>query len=536
MTRRTFDLDLTPVRDGADWTGIDVSYRADVPSVPAGDGLLALPRVVASIPGAPYATADLRVSDTAGPLTLTEIDGPDGPMMTGRIWVADRDTVGAITLDVHAPVREIDVRTPVGPLFDLRREPLGLFGAGFTILPLPLTGDADEFDFTLTWHLEPGVSAVSSRGTGDVPRRWSGPVSDLQRCLFGAGTPIVEPQGDERFGIHAYSEVPFDLVEISAYLRELHVVMTRFFEEPDGHYQVLVRRNPDKGSGGTSFPSSFAFGYSPTVPVDPQELRSLLAHEMVHNWPTLAEGWEEASWYSEGSAEFYSLVLPWRAGVLSADSLARQLSDMYRRYDTNPLRSLSFGACADVFWADPRAQTMPYGRGVRYLVDVDTRLRESSDGRTSLDDIVLDILRAQRGGSTVTIEGWLDRIAAHLGDRVRDEYRSMIDGAPVPWPSAPFQGAFAPAVVDAVEHDLGFDVSSFHGEPRTVGGVVDGGPAAEGGLRDGDELVSRKFDFSKGVDGTTPLSLVVRRDGREQSITYVPAGVSVPTIEWTPIR
>lgn len=535
MTAPSFRVELTPIHDGTDWAGIDIVYRADIPSVPAGRPVLALPRIVASIPGAPYETEDLRVSDENGPLSLVEAEGESGPMMTMRTWAADRDTSGAIEVAVSAPVREVDVRTPVGPLYDLRREPLGLFGAGFTIIPVPLTGEA-EFDFTLIWHLGPGVSAVSSRGTGASPRSWRGPVQDLQVCLLGAGTPIVEPADDEQFGIHAYSEVPFDLTEISDYLRRLHVAMCDFFEEPEGRYHVLVRRNPDKGSGGTSFPSSFAFGYSPTSPVDAVELRSLLAHEMVHNWPRLAEGWEESSWYSEGSAEFYSLVLPWRAGVLSPESLARQLSDMYRRYDTNPLRGLSFAESADVFWADPRAQTMPYGRGVRYLVHIDTRLRGATDGRVSLDDVVLDILRAQRGGSTVTIDGWLERIAEHLGDGVRDDYAAMIAGRPVPWPDQPFQGAFAPARVTAIEHDLGFDVMSFQAEPRLVQGLRPESAAYAAGLRDGDELVSRKFEFSKGVDGTTPLSLIVRRGDREETITYEPRGAEVPSIEWTPIR
>ena len=531
MTRPFYELDFTPFRTDEGWAGFDIVARVELDRVPAGEPLLRLPAVVASIPGAPYRPEDIGVTDAGGPVRLAETEGSTGPMGTYRHFIADRDVDGAVEITVRAPVREIDRRTPVGPLFDLRREQYGLFGAGVSFLPVPLTEER-EFDFTLTWHLAAGVTAVSSHGTGDEQRRWSGAVTSVERCLFGAGTPVVAPRGAANFGIHAFSDVPFDLDGLSVYLRDIHTAMSAFFEDDEPRYHVLVRRNPDKGSGGTSFPSSFAFGYSPTTDVDEADLRVLLAHEMVHNWPSLDEDWDVASWYSEGAAEFYSLVLPWRAGLLDAETIAAQLSGMYRNYDANPRRELSFDSAAELFWADLRAQTVPYGRGIQYLVRIDAQLREASGGASSLDDVVLDIQRAQRRGEKVGVEGWLTRIASVLGETARAEYHAMLSGEAIPRPEALFQDAFRPIASVAPEHELGFDIASFQSDPRHIVGLIAGSAAERAGLRNGDELITRRFSYSAVRDGSTPLELVVQRDGVEHTIRYEPRGADVPTTDW----
>ena len=530
MTLPVFDLELTPFRSAEGWAGIDARYRAEFGPVAAGEVLLRLPAVIASVPGAVYGLEDIRVRDSAGAVPLTEVEGTSDPMSTYRHFLADRDVDGVVEVAVRAPVRDVDLRTPVGPLFDLRREPLGLFGAGCTFLPVPVSAES-EFDFSLTWHLDEGVTAVSSHGAGDEVRRWSGDIASIEHCLFGAGTPIIAPDGATNFGIHAYSDVPFDLDGLSSYLRDIHTTMSAFFEEENPQYHVLVRRNPDKGSGGTSFPSSFAFGYSPTTEVDEADLRTLLAHEMVHNWPHLDEDWTVGSWYSEGTAEFYSLVLPWRAGILDSATFAEQLTDMYRRYDANPRRHLSYAAAADLFWADLRAQTIPYGRGIQYLVAVDARLRAESAGEVSLDDIVIDIQRAQRRGEKVLVEGWLQRIEKVIGEQARIDYDAMVAGEPIERPTELFQGVLRPVPVVAPEHDLGFDIVSFQ-EPRRITGLVAGSAAERAGLRDGDELVTRRFSYSAARDGSTPLDIVIARDGEEVTVRYEPRGGDIRTTDW----
>ncbi|MFJ2504498.1 hypothetical protein [Microbacterium sp. NPDC087592] len=532
MSMPRFELDLRPVADGDVWTAFDVHYLVDLPAVAAGETLLSIPEVVVSIPATPYRTEDLAVSDDAGPLVLTEAEPTSDSSGVYRHWVADRTTEGRVEVAFRAPVRPHDELTPVGPLFDLRAEELGLFGAGLNFLVLPgdvSTPDGPVFDFSLRWLLDEGVQAVSSYGTGD--RSWSGPLQSVAFCYYAAGTPHRTPEGSGDFGIHSYNDTPFDLDEIGEYVARLHTEFTRFFEDEGSSYHVLIRKNLGQGTGGSAFPGSFAFAFSAVGETETDQLRSLLAHEMAHNWPTLNDHRSAISWYTEGTAEYYSHVLPHRTGILSTPALAAQLTDRFQQYDTNAMRGLDNDAASAAYWADPRAQRIPYGRGLRYLIATDGRIRQATDGEKTLDDVVLDILRAQRAGEQVGAAGWVERVAAFTGVDAQRDFDAMAAGTPIPLPDVPFEGMRAvPAT--AAEYDLGFDVASFRSDGRRVQGLRPDSAAARAGVRDGDALVDLALPYHASRYSDRPLSLNVVRAGEPLVFDYLPAGDQVATVRW----
>jgi hypothetical protein len=532
MSAPRFELDLQPVREQDLWTAYDVHYVVDLPAVPAGETLLSIPEVVVSIPATPYRTEDLSVSDDAGPLVLHEAETTSDSSGVYRHWVADRTTQGRVEVAFRATVRPHDELTPVGPLFDLRAEELGLFGAGLNFLVLP--GDVSTpagpvFDVTLHWHLDEGATAVSSYGTGD--RTWRGPLQSVAFCYYAAGTPHRTPAGSEDFGIHSYDDTPFDLDEIGEYVARLHTEFTRFFEDEGSSYHVLIRKNLGQGTGGSAFPGSFAFAFSAVGDTEVDDLRSLLAHEMAHNWPTLNDHHSTISWYTEGTAEYYSHVLSHRTGMLSTEALAEQLTDRFQQYDTNALRRLDNAAASAAYWADPRAQRIPYGRGLRYLIATDGRIRQATDGEKTLDDVVLDILRAQRAGEQVGAEGWVERVAAFTGADAQRDFDAMAAGTPIPLPDAPFEG-MRPVETTTAEYDLGFDVASFRSEGRRVQGLGVDSAAARAGVREGDALVDLALPYHASRYSDRPLSLRVVRDGESLVFDYLPAGDQVATVRW----
>ncbi|MFT4235788.1 MAG: hypothetical protein QM607_12425 [Microbacterium sp.] len=524
------ELDFTPIRDTDDgaWGGFEVRWRAELEPIVAGEIVLQLPEQIASVPGVPYRTADILLADARGSLDLIELASTTDSSGTTRRWAASRDTAGVLELALRAPVRIIDPQTPVGPLFDLRAEPLGLFGAGVTFIPLPVSDDV--FDVTLRWHLADGVAAVSSHGLGD--QSWTGPLQTIAYAYYAAGTPRQVMADSGRFGLHAFSEVPFDLEAIACYIGELQAVMAAFFDDPDPNYHVFVRRNPGTGSGGTALPGSFAFGYSPIQQPDASELRSLLAHEMAHNWPRLDTGHSEGAWYTEGTAEYYSHVLPLRAGLLSSAGFAAQLSERIQGYDINPLRSLDNEAAGDAFWADARAQRIPYGRGLRYLIATELQIRRATGGERSLDDVVLDILAAQRRGERIGVDGWLERVSALVGEDARVHYDTMRSGGAIEIPDAVFEGCVRPIPAVRCEFDLGFDLASFQGEERRVKSLVPESAAAAAGMQEGDRLVERSLAHHLIRRSDVPIEIAIMRDGVARRIRYIPSGRTVPTLEW----
>lgn len=524
----SFDLQLSPYRRGEEWAGFDVAYRVALPTVAQGQTLLRLPEVFLSMPASRI--EGLLVSDAEGPLNLVEQDLVSDPSGTYRSWTADRDTAGELSVTVRSPAREIDELTPVGPLLDLRPEPWGLFGAGGYFIPLPVV--EGEFDIRLDWSLPEGATAVTTRGQGS--QSWKGDVQSVSYAYYGAGTPQIVPADSPNFGIHAYSDTPYDLETVAAYVRELHGHMSGFFEDSGSNFQVLVRRFLGKGDGGTALPpGSFAFGYSAVEPKDATELTWLLAHEMTHNWPHLDGAFDGSglhSWYSEGAAEYYSHAIPLRAGLQSAEVIAEHLSGRLREYDVNPLRVLSNLDAANSSWTDARAQRIPYGRGLQYLISTDGYIREATQGARSLDDIVLALLRAQRKGEPAGAERWVELVAELTGPIAKERFEAMAAGMPIEQPSVAWEGSLRPVYVENPEFDLGFDVASYAGSPRKVKGLIRGSNAELAGVREGDILVDKALPYHATRSFGKEMILPLMRDGNRIDVSYHPSGRLVPGI------
>src|SRR5262249_35419072 len=155
----------------------------------------------------------------------------------------------------------------------------------------------------------------------------------------------------------------------------------------------FIRHNPYNAGGGTGLAKSFMFAYGATQVPTLQDLQMLLAHEMAHNWPTLNGGEEHplTAWYTEGTAEYYSLVLAYRAHLIDGDRFLTILNQRAEGYYANPLIALTNEQAGERFWSDGRAQRVPYGRGFMYLAQVNAEMRAHSNGARSLDDLVLDI-------------------------------------------------------------------------------------------------------------------------------------------------
>ncbi|MFE4194585.1 hypothetical protein ACFRJ9_01865 [Paenarthrobacter sp. NPDC056912] len=530
-----FDLHLAPMAG----EGLHVSYRAELAPVAGGTALLRIPLTMVSVPFPPYTAADLTVMDDDGELVLVGVDEEPTPMGQHRSWSANRATVGALTVSYFAPVRHVDESSANGPLFDLRGEDRGVIGSGMGFLVLPVT--EEEFDIGLRWRSNGHgyAAAVSSRGEGD--QTWKGRLETLAFCTFAAGDLRRYPawHGDDPskgpvpdLAMYWLSDPPFDTDAVGSYIASSYANMATFFQEEERNYRVFIRANPFKGTGGTAMPQSFTFGYNRHGSVDAEELRTLLSHEMAHNWPKLDGEHGDTAWYSEGTAEYYSLLLQYRGGALDVATLVHELNSRTSGYLTNPLHVVNNREAAEQFWQDSRAQRIPYGRGLLYLIAVDGRIRLASDGRKCLDDVVLDILRTQRNGGTVTLDGWVERVAAHIGPDARAMFEHMVSGADIEIPGTAFDGAVAATAT--LEHtlELGFDHASFKLTPRVVRGLDASSAAASAGLREGDALRTAGVPTTVMNHNDAELELDIIRDGETLTVRFWPRGHKVPSLRW----
>jgi len=503
------------------------------PNVAAGATLLRMPLIIVSIPTARYDGDALTARDRAGVLELTQHDEAPTPTGTYRRWLAQRASVGDVEVTFKAPPRAVTAATRTGPLFDLRAEGAGLFGAGISFLPLP---DGEQpYRLMLKWDLSampPGSRAVTSLGDGDIET--IGPATRLAFSFYAAGPLERYPAtGSKDFAQYWLTTPPFDVAQVAMGIRALYRSMGRFFDDEGQAYRVFIRHNPHRDGGGTALPQSFMFGWNEATAPTAENLQSLLAHEMTHNWPAMEGEHGETAWYSEGAAEFYSLVLSYRANVLSATQFQNEINERAAGYYTNPLRAATNAAAAEQFWKDWSAQRVPYGRGFMYLAQVDAKIRARSAGQRSLDDIVKAMFERKRSGVPFGIPQWLGLVAAELDSATAQrDFETMRAGRLLIPPPNSFGPCLRPLPHRDRPYELGFDKGSLDTEPRMIRGLMANSAAAKAGLREGDVIVTADDVLQVQKDDSQSMHLTVRRGGEVLPVSFVPRGDFVDSYRW----
>ena len=513
---------------------VDGRLRIEEPGVAAGSTLVRLPLTIVSIPTARYDGRTLQAHDAKGDLPLTQEEEPPTPSGVYRRWLPTRTIAGDVILRFRALPRVVSAQTRTGPLFDLRAEAGGVQGAGISFLPLPDT--KTPYRVHLQWDLSEmprGSRGVWSLGEGEV--RTTATAESLAFSYYAAG-PVKRYPADpsSAFAMYWLSPPAFDLAAVADRIQSLYATMSEFFREESSSYRVFIRKNPHKAGGGTALLQSFVFGWSDASVPTADNLQSLLAHEMAHNWPKM-EGDEWATaWYTEGTAEYYSILLSYRSGALTSEQFLEMINDQASAYYTNPLRTLSNDEAAQQFWSDWSAQRIPYSRGFMYLAKVDAKIRAKTRGKRSLDDIVRSLIERKRNHQPHGINVWLDLVTRELGPIAKRDYEAMVRGTMLIPPPNTFAPCFRPERYRERRFELGFDASSLHEGRRAIHGLIAGSEAARAGLRDGDEVIeSTELEAQK-----SPMALLtmrVRRAGEELTIEYLPRGPPSASYRWVRI-
>ena len=518
-------LELRPVSEQGRIDRVEVEMRIEAPRLEREQPLLRLPLTIVGIPTAAYDASAIRASDEAGSLPLGQREEEARPEGVYRQYTVQRATRGDVVVRYTARPRVVSAQTNNGPLFDMREENGGFTSAGITFLAVP-PGE-QVYRVSLRWDLSlmaPGSIGVWSLGEGDVDT--VAPAQQLAFTFYGAG-PFRKFQAEERarLTVFALSPSPFDMQALAGRIGRLYDYMASFFGDSEGAYRVFARQHPYRGRGGTALPRSFTFGYhapsNPTV----DELLGMLAHEIAHGWPSMQGAHGETAWYSEGAAEYYSIVLAHRAGVLSEAQFLEKINERAANYFSHPFRGLTNEEAARRFWSDPFVQQVPYGRGFFYLAQTDAAIRAASGGRRSLDDVVLALRARQAAGQGYGNNDWLALVGAEIGrERAQRDYERMTSGEIV-LPSSAFSPCFVAVPVDARQFELGFARGSLN--RGAVEGLVPTSAAARAGVREGDRIVDFTETSELTRDQAREMELVLERDGRRRTIRYLPRGEAV---------
>lgn len=519
----TLALELTPrYGDGAVQT-LAVSITLQAPELDSGDVLFTMPTLIVSTPTAGLPASAFNVSDAQGAIALAHTDLEPTPTSNDREYRIDRATAGDVVIRYEVAPRDVDATTRNGPLFDLRREGNGLMGAGVYFLPVIAAQGPRRV--VLDWDLSEapeGARGIWSLGEG---RQETVTAAQTLPFSYYAVGPVRSSSGsDDAFGFYWLSDLDFDVEEVAEETRRIFTGMAAFFGERDQPYRVFLRTNPYPAGGGTALARSFMFGVGSDGSSVQGGLTQLLAHEIAHNWPRLDHpAHAESSWYSEGAAEYYSLRLSRRMGLMDDDEYVEALNQRLEGYFTNAHVDVSNVRAGELYWTDSRAQRIPYGRGLVYLLQVDAQLKAAGHG--GLDDVVLEILERQRAGDRVDLDGWVALLEPALGPAARIGFDQMSEGHRIELPVDALAPCFRVEEATVRGFELGYDRMNL----GKVTGLVPGSAAEAAGLEEGDTVLAFTPLDELREDPERMMQIRVERDGRELAFEYLPRGEPVAT-------
>lgn len=527
------EITITPRRPNGDKVeSIDIVLSLPEPAIAEGHPLLTMAIVRVMAPSALAHPETLMATDAAGALPLAIEEDPEDPtnFRQDRRWITGRATQGDVTINYTIEPRVITSATRPGPLIDTRTELTGFYGSGNTMLALPVSGWPR--DVAIEWDLSEltqGARAASSLGEGNVTANVT--AQNLNNSFFFAGPLRSQPEdGSGDFAVYWITPAAFDLEGAAAWTKSAYDYFNSFFGASDTPFRIFMRTTERfQGGGGGGF-NSFIFGTVEGEDRDDKEVRSLLAHEALHHF---VGGYGDGGgaggqqWYSEGVTNYYTVVLPFRAGLTSLDLFIEDFNDYAKSYYTNPQSNLSNTEVTRLFFSDSNAQVVPYNRGPLYIALVDARIRAASNGELRADNLILDFIEGQEQAED-GVALWHDLVEIYLGDAGTEEFRAMMEGKPLDLPSDLFGPCFQAEEKMLQNFTIGFRPYKDEEGLTRAGPVLPGSAAELAGIsrydiiENPDSLEAAQFE-PPGSD----LTLKIRREGNAFETTYSP---------WTPPR
>jgi predicted metalloprotease with PDZ domain len=331
--------------------------------------------------------------------------------------------------------------------------------------------------------------------------------------------------------------------------------MSKVFQEtPWPSYTTLTVFDSGFGGGSALEHQSSHLGiYHPGFIGNPI-LTSITAHEIFHAWnvkrlrpaemvPYRYDQPEPTPllWVSEGITDYYADLALVRGGVIDSTIFLNLTNGKIEEVAAVPPVALEDASLSTWIHPTDGTATIYYPKGSLAGLMLDIIIRDASDNRASLDDVMRSLYRsAYKAGRGFTTDEWWQAVSAAAGGRpFADFSKRYIDGRePFPWNTiGPLAGLRF--VTDTIrEPRLGIATASIDGAER-VTAVTPGSSAAAAGIQPGDQLVTLgeiqvdpqfgavfRARYRNRVGQTIPV--VVKREGKEIKLSLeVREGIQV---------
>ena len=239
-------------------------------------------------------------------------------------------------------------------------------------------------------------------------------------------------------------------------------------------------------------------------------------------------------WVSEGITDYYADLALVRGSVVDSATFLNVTQGKIDEVAAAPAIALEDASLST--WIQPTdgTATIYYAKGSLAGLLLDIMIRDASDNRTSLDDVMRTLYRATVPGSRgFTVEEWWATVNQLAGRDLATSFAARyIDGRePFPWSQVAPLGGLRYVADSVSEPRLGLATTTIDGH-EIVNAVTPGASSALAGVLAGDELVSIgdlqvdqgfgpafRARYRNQIGATIPLA--VRRAGQNLLLSLV---------------
>lgn len=328
-------------------------------------------------------------------------------------------------------------------------------------------------------------------------------------------------QGDQTF---------WDSAQAAADLQRIVRSVQQFWQDNPLERAYLFMNVISAGSGGLEH------DHSTVLLSSPWQMRSrgdyirwlgLASHEFFHVWNVRRmrpqalseyeydrEAYTRELWLAEGLTSYYDNLLLFRSGLITVDEYLGLLADEILKFETSPGRKVrsaeeaSFDSWIKHYKPDANSinsDVSYYRRGALIGFVADQRIRQATNDKLSLDDIMRDMYRLYGPDAGDSPGGYPPRafealIEQRAGERVSREIHSLLTSVDDPDVDSALDyyglllereptKRIAEATGTPVPTDFGL-VWNTTQPALLVESVIRGGSGAEAGVLPGDELLA----------------------------------------------
>ncbi len=373
-------------------------------------------------------------------------------------------------------------------------------------------GRGFNFPATVTLHTSPSWRVATGMASGGAPNTFTATnYHDLVDDPFIVGHMDVDSElvSDRwvRFATYPVGSVSGERRRkaLDWIAKAIPPEIAVFRETPWQNYTVMQIADPSYGGASGLEHQNSHVDVVATVMLDNAFMPSLYAHEIFHSWnvkrmrpaemvPYRYDAPQPTPWLwvSEGITDYYADLALVRGGIVPDTGFYGLTTAKVREVAAIPPVALTDASVST--WVHPTDGTQyayyPKGSLAGFMLDV--MIRDASDNRRSLDDVMRDVYEATyKHGRGFTGYDWWGAVSRAAGGRTFSDFaRRYVDGRePYPWDSVLALAGLKMAQDSVREPRLGIQ-SAVDTGGVLVAAVDSSGAAAAAGVKPGDRLVS----------------------------------------------